>query len=306
MNFNHLYYFHCIAAAGSITAAAKSLGLSQPSLSTQLRDFELSLSAPLFVRTGRELKLTPVGRKIFSITTEIFGQAAKIPEIAASKPMVAESVLRVGVSDDIEFPFVADLMCEHLNKKIRDVAYSVKLLRCSSADVESLFAKGSLDAAVLSDIELSGHSIISRRFDLPVFLAMQYGASSAPLRKINVNSSVDLVRAINLLPFDLVLPSCDLRLREETDLFFARRLINKRVCFETSSLSALIRAIAEGVGFGFVPGVYAEDASRLKRVQLFGPKSGLWRSSVVVAARDSEMTRNLIRTISRRVSFHNV
>lgn len=75
-------------------------------------------------------------------------------------------------------------------------------------------------------------------------------------------------------------------------MFLARRLIIKKVCFETSSLSALIGDIVEGVGVGVgvVPGVYAEAASRLKRVQLFGPKSGLWRSSVVVVVRDTEMT----------------
>ncbi|MEN9811080.1 MAG: hypothetical protein RLZZ488_2647 [Pseudomonadota bacterium] len=212
----------------------------------------------------------------------------------------------VGVSDDIEFPFVADLLCEHLNRKTQSASDAMKLIRCSSDDARMLLSKGSLDAVFLPDMKISGHSIIVRRFELPVFLALQYGTASSYMRKKNIDSIAELVRAIDLLPFDLVLPSSGLRLREETDLFLTRQFIKKRLCFESSSLSAVIRAIAEGIGFGFVPGLYAEDASRLKRVELFGPKAGLWKSTVVVAARDAENTRRLFRTISSRLNAPSV
>ena len=48
MNLNHLRVFHAVASAGSITAAAHSLEVSQPAVSKQLADLE----APLGVSRG--------------------------------------------------------------------------------------------------------------------------------------------------------------------------------------------------------------------------------------------------------------
>ena len=40
LNFNHLYYFHVTASEGSVKAAADRLGVTQPTVSEQLRMLE--------------------------------------------------------------------------------------------------------------------------------------------------------------------------------------------------------------------------------------------------------------------------
>lgn len=51
-----------IARTGSISAAAQSLGVAQPLLSTQLRDLEAQFSVDLFQRHARGMVLTEVGK----------------------------------------------------------------------------------------------------------------------------------------------------------------------------------------------------------------------------------------------------
>jgi DNA-binding transcriptional LysR family regulator len=48
-----LYYFLAIAREQSITRAAETLHITQPTLSKQMRDLEISLGTQLFVR-GRK------------------------------------------------------------------------------------------------------------------------------------------------------------------------------------------------------------------------------------------------------------
>lgn len=306
MNYNHLHYFHCIAAEGSITAAAKRLKISQPALSAQLKELEKSLNAPLFIRTGRDLKLTQLGRKIFAITGQMFTVASQIPTIAAATTAgTQEKNLRIGVTDDVEFPYVAGLICEQQNLSSEPIQESIQLVRCTHEDSVRLIQGGSLDLTFAGKFPRNHSGLFVRHFELPVYLISQYGTLSSVDRNFSDLAINEATRKLELLNHDLVLPSSGSILREETDAFLARRLIRKRIRFESSSIASIIRAIAEGIGIGFLPGVYCEDAIRLKRVQISGPKLGFWKSSLIVAARDSASTKRLSRIISERIQAFN-
>ena len=61
MNLTHILAFHRVAAAGSFTHAARLSGVSQPTLSGQVRDLEKLIGRRLFERTGRRVRLTETG-----------------------------------------------------------------------------------------------------------------------------------------------------------------------------------------------------------------------------------------------------
>ena len=65
INYHHLLYFYTIAREGSIARACKQLHLTQPTLSAQLRALEESLGEKLFLRSGRSLVLTEIGRLVY-------------------------------------------------------------------------------------------------------------------------------------------------------------------------------------------------------------------------------------------------
>lgn len=62
MRLEQLEYFVAAADAGSISAAAQRLELSQPAVSAALRSLEEELGAPLFRRGNQGISLTPLGR----------------------------------------------------------------------------------------------------------------------------------------------------------------------------------------------------------------------------------------------------
>ncbi|MFF7854483.1 LysR substrate-binding domain-containing protein [Streptomyces sp. NPDC007904] len=66
LEVRHLRALCAIADTGSLHRAARHLGLSQPSLSTQLRRIEQELGGALFVRARTGCRPTPLGRLVLS------------------------------------------------------------------------------------------------------------------------------------------------------------------------------------------------------------------------------------------------
>ena len=59
LDWNRIRAFLATAEAGSLSAAARALGLTQPTLGRQIAALERELGVALFERAGRGLVLTP-------------------------------------------------------------------------------------------------------------------------------------------------------------------------------------------------------------------------------------------------------
>jgi len=77
MELRVLQYFLAVAKVESITKAAVTLHLSQPTLSRQLRDLEEDLGKPLFIRSNKKTTLTEEGRLLQKRAQEILALMQK-------------------------------------------------------------------------------------------------------------------------------------------------------------------------------------------------------------------------------------
>lgn len=110
LNFNHLFYFHVTAVEGSIKAAADRLGVTQPTVSEQLRLLERALGVELFERTPSGLKLTPAGVQAEQHARAMFSAGDRLVDALARLHDSAEVTLRVGVSVSIARATAGDLV----------------------------------------------------------------------------------------------------------------------------------------------------------------------------------------------------
>lgn len=100
LNYNHLFYFWMVAREGSIAAACRQLGVTQPAVSTQIQRLEQSLGMDLFEKSGRGLALTPAGSTVYGYADEIFRLAREMRESlehGGQQPLG----LTVGVADGV-------------------------------------------------------------------------------------------------------------------------------------------------------------------------------------------------------------
>src|ERR1044071_2205760 len=97
LNYHHLYYFYVIAKSGSIAKACETLFLSQPAVSTQLKQLEQSLGSPLFERKKQRLYLTEQGRFVLDYAESIFEMGQELKDNLKGHAQTARLTIRLGI-----------------------------------------------------------------------------------------------------------------------------------------------------------------------------------------------------------------
>ena len=111
LDLNLLRVFVVVAEAGSVTAAASKLYLTQPAISAALRRLTQAVGAPLFARQGRGVALTTRGERLLAQAQPHLASlvdAALAP--ADFDPLTSERTFRIGLSDVTEALLVPALL----------------------------------------------------------------------------------------------------------------------------------------------------------------------------------------------------
>ena len=101
LDFHKLRYFWFTARSGSLAAAARAMGVAQPTVSTQVQSLESRLDGLLFDRRGRRLELTDLGKIVFRYADQIFELGTELERTIASGVADTPSELVVGVADGV-------------------------------------------------------------------------------------------------------------------------------------------------------------------------------------------------------------
>jgi LysR family transcriptional activator of nhaA len=296
-NFNHLYYFYITAKSGGVTAAAHFLNTSQSSLSIQLKTLEESLDKQLFHKVGRNIELTPDGQVVFGFCRRSFEATDELADFLKSSGESKGQRFAIGVSDDIERPFVTEILGKLLKGK---AGKNQPLIRMTSSTKNDLMAKLSLNEldVVLTSQPTYGDEIENAcELNLPVVLIgppKLFG-----LLKNVVSQKVPSV--LKELDCGLVLPSSDLHLRYEIDKFLQKGKIKKNIVFESNILASVARALADGAGVGFLPLPYIQRELKQEVLKVCGPSDGLWDHKLFLMTTKRHMTMPIVIELSNHL-----
>lgn len=97
MNTRHAQLVLTIARFGSITAAAKALYLTQPTLSATLKQIETQVGEPLFVRGRASMELTRAGELYVQAARRIIQIETQLDEAIATLHGKQEGALHLGL-----------------------------------------------------------------------------------------------------------------------------------------------------------------------------------------------------------------
>ena len=147
LDVNRLRVIDAVARHGSVTAAAKELHYSQPSVSHHLARLEAESGAQLLQRVGRGIRLTQAGQLLADRAAEIIGRIdAAGAELSAHVGLTAGRVRLAGFSSAIGSLVpraVAALASKHPDLQITltdtHPPEALELLRAGKVDVAVIF-----------------------------------------------------------------------------------------------------------------------------------------------------------------------
>ncbi|MFV8257220.1 LysR family transcriptional regulator [Bdellovibrio bacteriovorus] len=298
-NYNHLYYFYVTARLGGVSNAAKYLHISQPSLSSQIKVLESSIDQKLFEKRGRNLHLTPEGERTFAYCKKMFDVAADFAESLKSPTEKQSQRIRIGVSDQVERPFIADLLAPLIREQKRGVE---KIFFVSSAPSDALVIQlrsREIDLLLTNKPIYADDVTELAAAEMPVNLMVS--TKNLKERKMRISRNTSALDFLNAVPWGLIIPSYKMKLRHETDLFFQEIRARKKVVFESDIMSVVGRAIVDGAGVGFLPVPYVMDEVQSGILTLLGPKAGYWKHTLYLLGRKDEKEDETIQDLKKTI-----
>lgn len=188
MNYNYLRYFSVLAQLEHYTLAAARLAISQPSLSSAIRNLEDELGVKLFEKVGRNIRLTEEGRyfqkKVDSAMTEL----ATATQMLHSSRENAPVVIRLGfVSGALNGP----VAWEMANSMKHSDRCRFHITEGSSKDLMDLLHQEKLDMAIV-DVTSRDRSLHFRKLCQRSFcVAVPLGHPLSGRERVSVSDLVN-------------------------------------------------------------------------------------------------------------------
>jgi LysR family transcriptional activator of nhaA len=265
LNYRHLRYFQAVAREGGVTAAAKVLHVSQPSVSAQIRSLEQALGYRLFNRSGRSMTLTPEGRVVLEYANEIFRLGTELEDVLVGRLSGSSLRLAVGLSASIP-----NLVAFHMLGPVFGLDEPVRLLIWERRTDQLLaeLATHDLDL-VLADMPIPPNVSV-RAFSHPLG-SSPVDVFGPPLLVHRVRD--DFPRSLDGAPF--VFPSEGYALRRSLEDWFRQNDIHPRIVAEVED-NDLINVLAEaGAGLFAAPSIIADDIRVRYAVERVGRAVGM-------------------------------
>ncbi|HIY84070.1 MAG TPA: LysR family transcriptional regulator [Candidatus Rubneribacter avistercoris] len=149
LDIQALRYFRAFVREGTVLGAAKSLHLTQPTLSRQLINLEKQVGAPLYVKEGRHVKLTEKGRVLLRYAESVVDLVEEAErELSSAGSQVSGGVF-IGHGEPAAMRIVTMAMM-HVLDRYPDVQFH--LFTGSTGDLFERLDTGLLDFIVESEV----------------------------------------------------------------------------------------------------------------------------------------------------------
>ncbi|MGE6297068.1 LysR family transcriptional regulator [Guptibacillus hwajinpoensis] len=242
MELRQLYYFMEVAKREHVTDAANSLHVAQSAVSRQIANLESELGVQLFIREGRNVKLTQVGH-IFMDHAE-----TAISEIERARQAVFEflnpdtGTIRIGFPNSLAAKTLPTVISA-FRKEHPSVGFQLR--QGSVQDLTDAVSKGEIDIAFVSPVpkdrtDVDGHIFFTEK--LLALLPISHPLADYPMLRLGQlkNEPFVLFRSGYAL-HHLVTSACQ------------QVGFKPRIAFEGEDIDTIKGLVAAGLGVSLLP-----------------------------------------------------
>jgi DNA-binding transcriptional LysR family regulator len=237
-------FFLAIARAGTLTAAASMLSVSQPTVSRRLEAFERKLGARLFNRTRKGYELTAGGAELFETVARVEEELAEADRGVFGRDQSISGLLRFTSTET----FVSGYLGQHVWEFLQENGEVEIQLICTDSTLS--LGRGEADLAIRFT-ENPPETLIGRRLGTVAYAIYAAAGSAGDRFSRGERSRWEWIgmhtESFNRMIFGTFSPSS--RLKHRVD-----------------SVSAMRAMVAAGLGMSILPCYIADPDPGLRRI----------------------------------------
>jgi LysR family transcriptional regulator, low CO2-responsive transcriptional regulator len=255
VTFRQLRLLEAVARNSSFTRASEELHLTQPAVSTQIKQLEEEVGMPLFEQMGKKIFLTEVGKEVYAFSRAIAQQFRDIESVLDDMKGVKRGTLSLTVTSTGKY-FAPYLLAAFLK---RYPGTQVHLEVTNREEVVQQLQDNTPDMAIMGtppdNMELRSQAFMQNPLviiappDHPLV-----GVSRVPLSR--------------LVEENFILRERGSGTRNAVERFFQQRGVKLNTSMEMSRNEAIKHAVMAGLGLGIVSLHTLEFELALNRVAI--------------------------------------
>ena len=257
MEWSDIRVFLAVAREGTLIAAARKLGQTQPTMGRRLRSLEEAVGHKLFQRTTDGFALTDEGSAMLGPAERMEEEALAIERQIAGQAQQLEGTLRITSFDwfggQLLTPVLAEFATLHPRVTV-ELLTDPRFLNLSRREADLAFRIGPFDEP----------DVVSRKL-----MRMRYGVY---VRKGHDHPAAGKGAGMNLLAMDAAFAGTP------DDSWLQKALPKARTLFRSNSRDVQARMCAQGAGVAVLPIPLGNATAGIERVDLGGepPSRDIW------------------------------
>lgn len=241
MNFTlrQLRYFEAMARHNHFGRAADACSISQPALSTQIKELEKELGSDLFERGARQVRLTNFGEAFLVRVREILRSVDELGDVARAARNQLAGRLRIGIIPTVA-PYMLPRIIGNLTRLYDGLDIHVR--ETQTAKLVQELTEGRLDTAIVA-LPVSEPSLTEVALFNEDFVLVRPGKDEGkPVPNRDMLSEMRLLLLEEGHCF-----------REQALSFCKVNTERPRELMDGSSLSTLVQMVGAGIGITLIP-----------------------------------------------------
>lgn len=236
-----------VVRLGGFHAASRHLRLSQPTISTRVRELEMTLGEQLFHRGGKHLEITAAGERAYAYAEAVLNLTSAL-RYRDNPYGGLHGVLHIGAVEAVAHAFLP-LLISQVQRQLPEIEHSVTV--DGSTNLAKMLKRQTLDLAILSDVEPAPvlETVLLGQIDVQWL-------SRSDLLKSNVPLTPEKLKEMPILTHPR-----GSRLFTTTHEWFTTRNVFPQVLI-CNSLSLIARFVTQGFGIALMPTSMVRDELR--------------------------------------------
>lgn len=283
LNWDNLRYVLMVANKGSISAAARELGVNRSTVLRRIERFQQDLNCLIFKRSAEGYALTPEAEKMINAAREVESTLFDLQRQLAGRELRLEGELRVTTTDTFMLSLLAQPLAGFRQRYphiLVDLLVTGQVLDLTRRDADIAIRPTQQPEAGFVGRKL-------RDIEFMVYTSSEYGP--AEMQNWRVARWVGVT---------------DTLYRSPVGAWFDQNIALSQIAIRCDSLVAVRACAEEGMGMALLPSVLGDSSPRLVRVAdgPAGLTTGLWlltHPDLVRSARVSAFLDHMSRELSQ-------